>query len=409
MWLWLFGLLCCTVSLRSWANLVVVSPSGLPNLRQALAQARPGDTIRLLPGIYRERELEIRVRLTLEGLPGAVLDAEGTGEILRIYASGTAVRGLTFRRSGVSFLRENAAIRVEEASDCRLEENRLEECFFGIYLAKSARCTVARNTLIGNAQREATSGNGIHLWYCRQVLIRSNRIVRHRDGIYFEFVRQALVDSNVSEGNLRYGLHFMFSDSCQYRANRFRNNGAGVAVMYSSTILMEHNHFEHNWGAAAFGLLLKDINHCRLRRNVFLSNTTALYMEGCNGSLVDSNRFLSNGWALRILANSVGNTIAANTFAANTVDVSTNSTTSPNVFRSNYWSRYRGYDLDRDGHGDLPFYPVSAFALMSERYPVLLVLLRSFVVELWELAERVFPVLIPKALVDPSPLMEPPV
>lgn len=403
------GLFLSVLSLPGWARLLTVGTGGsFATLREALARAHPGDTVRLQPGIYRERELEIHVPLLLEGLPGAVLDAEGTGEILRIHASGTTIRGLTLRRSGISFLRDNAAIRVENATDCRIEGNQLQECFFGIYLANAAHCTVVSNTIFGNARREATSGNGIHLWHCRDILIRANSIARHRDGIYFEFVRHATVDSNHSEHNLRYGLHFMFSDSCLYRANLFRRNSAGVAVMYSRTILMEQNHFEHNWGAASFGLLLKDIAHSRIRHNVFLNNTVALYMEGCTATLVDSNRFLSNGWALRLLASSVDNTLTANSFVANTIDVATNSIASANTFRHNYWSRYRGYDLDRNGHGDVPFYPVSAFALVSERYPAVLVLLRSFLVELWDLAERVFPVLTPKALVDPAPLMEPP-
>ena len=33
--------------------------------------------------------------------------------------------------------------------------------------------------------------------------------------------------------NLRYGLHFMYSDGCQYVENTFRHNGSGVAVMYT--------------------------------------------------------------------------------------------------------------------------------------------------------------------------------
>ena len=35
-----------------------------------------------------------------------------------------------------------------------------------------------------------------------------------------------------------------------YLGNTFRNNGAGVAVMYSKNVRMENNHFEENWGAS---------------------------------------------------------------------------------------------------------------------------------------------------------------
>jgi nitrous oxidase accessory protein len=380
-----------------------------PTVEAALRAARPGDTVRLQPGVYREWGLVVEVPIVLEGNGAAVLDAEGGGEILRVRASGVTIRGLVLRRSGVSFLRDNAAIRLDSVQDCRIERNRLEENFFGIYLARSARCTVQENSILGKAEREASAGNGIHLWYCRDILVRGNTIAGHRDGIYFEFVQRSTVEENHSERNLRYGLHFMFSDSCLYRRNRFRENRAGVAVMYSRFITMEENRFEDNWGSSVFGLLLKDIYRSRIRRNVFVHNTVGMYVEGSDHNVVDSNRFERNGWALRLMASAQRNVFRANSFVANTFDLSTNSTRSFNELRGNYWSRYRGYDLDGDGCGDMPFHPVGLFALLVERFPPVVLFLHSLLVELLELAERVFPVLTPAAIVDPQPLMGQPV
>jgi nitrous oxidase accessory protein len=380
-----------------------------PTVEAALRAARPGDTVRLQPGVYREWGLVVEVPIVLEGNGAAVLDAEGGGEILRVRASGVTIRGLVLRRSGVSFLRDNAAIRLDSVQDCRIERNRLEENFFGIYLARSARCTVQENSILGEAEREASAGNGIHLWYCRDILVRGNTIAGHRDGIYFEFVQRSTVEENHSERNLRYGLHFMFSDSCLYRRNRFRENRAGVAVMYSRFITMEENRFEDNWGSSVFGLLLKDIYRSRIRRNVFVHNTVGMYVEGSDHNVVDSNRFERNGWALRLMASAQRNVFRANSFVANTFDLSTNSTRSFNELRGNYWSRYRGYDLDGDGYGDVPFHPVGLFALLVERFPPVVLFLHSLLVELLELAERVFPVLTPAAIVDPQPLMGQPV
>jgi nitrous oxidase accessory protein len=380
-----------------------------PTVEAALRAARPGDTVGLQPGVYREWGLVVEVPIVLEGNGAAVLDAEGGGEILRVRASGVTIRGLVLRRSGVSFLRDNAAIRLDSVQDCRIERNRLEENFFGIYLARSARCTVQENSILGKAEREASAGNGIHLWYCRDILVRGNTIAGHRDGIYFEFVQRSTVEENHSERNLRYGLHFMFSDSCLYRRNRFRENRAGVAVMYSRFITMEENRFEDNWGSSVFGLLLKDIYRSRIRRNVFVHNTVGMYVEGSDHNVVDSNRFERNGWALRLMASAQRNVFRANSFVANTFDLSTNSTRSFNELRGNYWSRYRGYDLDGDGYGDVPFHPVGLFALLVERFPPVVLFLHSLLVELLELAERVFPVLTPAAIVDPQPLMGQPV
>src|SRR5207249_3936943 len=96
---------------------------------------------------------------------------------------------------------------------------------------------------------------------CDSLLIMHDQVKGHRDGIYFEFSHHCLVSENTSTDNMRYGLHFMFSDGNTYENNRFKHNGSGVAVMYSKNITMRGNTFESNWGGAAYGLLLKNINN----------------------------------------------------------------------------------------------------------------------------------------------------
>ena len=46
-----------------------------------------------------------------------------------------------------------------------------------------------------------------------------------------------------------------------------------------------------------------------------------------------------------------------NTFRYNSSDVSTNGKLVLNTFDQNYWDKYEGYDLDRNGMGDVPFTP----------------------------------------------------
>src|SRR5690606_19332559 len=130
------------------------------------------------------------------------------------------------------------------------EGNRIEDAFFGIYLASAADCVLADNVLRASGERETASGNGIHAWYSKNVLIRGNTIDGHRDGIYLEFVEDSRIEGNTSIRNLRYGLHFMFSNGCSYVDNVFARNGAGVAVMYTRRIEMRGNAFERNWGTA---------------------------------------------------------------------------------------------------------------------------------------------------------------
>jgi len=218
-------------------------------------------------------------------------------------------------------------------------------------------------------------------------------------------VKGSEVRGNVSERSARYGLHFMFSDDCRYEGNTFRRNGAGVAVMYTRRVHMVRNRFEHNWGGAAYGLLLKEISDSEILDNRFLANSVGLHLEGSNRNRIAGNEFIDNGWALRVLASAQENLLTHNTFERNSFDVGTNSRQNFSTFRENYWDRYRGYDLDRDGYGDVPHPPVRLFALVVEQTPATLILLRSMLVDLLDFAERVLPVVTPETLVDARPLM----
>jgi nitrous oxidase accessory protein len=182
-------------------------------------------------------------------------------------------------------------------------------------------------------------------------------------------------------------------------------NGAGVAVMYASDIEMVGNRFEHNQGSAAFGLLMKDIRDSRILNNIFKENSVGLYAEGFDRTEVSGNDFVRNGRAIRLLSNSVGTRFVGNNFLGNTFDVTTNSRRVRSSFEGNHWDGYRGYDLDGDGVGDLPHHPVRLFALIAERTPVTIVLLRSFFVTLLDWTERVVPSLTPDNLIDERPAM----
>ncbi|MCL4867076.1 MAG: right-handed parallel beta-helix repeat-containing protein, partial [Gemmatimonadales bacterium] len=210
-----------------------------------------------------------------EGWP--VVDGNGRGGVFHVTSPGVTIRGFVIRNTGQSAVDDRAGIRLERADDCRIVDNRLERTFFGVYLAETARCLVSGNTIEGHATTEALSGNAIHLWNSREITITDNRLSGHRDGIYLEFARRPSIIGNTSVDNLRYGLHFMFSDSAEYRGNTFRRNGAGVAVMYTRNVAMVDNSFEQNQGQAAFGLLLKDIADSRIADNRLTDNTVGLY------------------------------------------------------------------------------------------------------------------------------------
>lgn len=397
-----------SLALLAQATLVVGPGGDHATVTAAVRAARTGDTVLVRAGHHAEPTITVTRPLVLLGEPGAILDGEGSHEIVVVAAPGVTVQGLRFMNTGTSYREDRAALRVAEVGECRVRDNAFEETFFAIYLQKTIDCVVEGNTIVGTPGREALTGNGIHSWGSTGLVVRDNRIRGHRDGIYFEFTSRALVEGNTSVGNRRYGMHFMFSDSSRYLDNTFRDNGGGVAVMYSKGVLLRGNRFEMNHGPAAYGLLLKDVADSRLEANRFADNTAALVADGADRVELVGNSFVANGWAVRLLASTSGGTFRGNSFVGNTFDLVVNGRGTTATFEGNYWDAYAGWDLDRDGTGDVPHHPVRLFALLVGRAESALLLHRSLFVRLIDAAERAVPVLTPDDVRDVRPLMQPP-
>ena len=385
---------------------IVVSLTGpTTSIAAAIQRAPDNALIRVRPGVYREPLIVVDKPVEIVGESWPVLDGDGSHQIMAITADDVTVRGLLFRNVGASDVEDRAGLRITKAHDCVVDGNRLENTFFGIYLAGVTNCRITNNEVFGARSRDHAAGNGIHLWSSNHITITNNHVRGHRDGIYFEFVRSSDIEKNTSEGNIRYGLHFMYSDDCRYVANTFRANGAGVAVMYTKRVTMLENRFEQNWGSASYGLLLKEVYDARLEDNRFTHNTVGLVADGANRIQAIHNDFETNGWALKLMASTDAGHFARNNFLDNTFDVASNSRQSSSEFVGNYWDEYRGYDLNHDGLGDVPYHPVRLFSLLAQSNEPTLILLRSPFVALIDAAERALPTLTPAPLVDRAPSM----
>ncbi|MCB0482572.1 MAG: nitrous oxide reductase family maturation protein NosD [Flavobacteriales bacterium] len=375
-------------------------------IAKALQLAESGDRIVVKKGTYYENTLMINSPVTILTTEGAIIDGGGEAkDILIVRADDVHISGFSLINVGVSFLEEAAAIRLVHCKNAVIEDNRIDSCFFGIYVEYGKYAKIRNNTIRGSFTDEASAGNAIHAWKGEKLTITDNLTTGHRDGIYFEFVNNSRISNNISQFNLRYGLHFMFSNDDVYEHNLFKDNGAGVAVMFSRNITMKSNRFIHNWGGAAYGLLLKEISDGSIEGNKFIQNTIAILAEGANRLKMSENVFKLNGTAMDIKGNCMDNVIKRNNFIANTFEVVTNTKSNLNHYSENYWSNYSGYDRNRDGFGDMPYRPVNLFAKVTNEVPSATFLLHSPFVRLMEIAEKIFPQFIPESLIDDLPKM----
>jgi len=389
-------------------TITVCNNCDVNSIQNAINVTSSGDTVKIDGGEYRETNITIDKKLHLIGVNSPIIDGDNSrsDEVIIIQADSVIVEGLHIQNVGPSFVKDLAAIRVQRKKHFQIRNNHITGTMFAIYLEYADSGLVENNRIIGNETNVLSAGNGIHAWYCNNIILKDNVVKTQRDGIYFEFVNNSEIYGNDCADNLRYGLHFMFSNDDIYNNNVFTNNGAGVAVMFSKNIDMSYNRFVDNWGGSSYGLLLKEIYDADIQYNHFQRNSIGIRVEGSSRVKYKNNDFYNNGWAIKIAGGCYDNIITENNFVSNSFNLSLDSAINSNTFNSNYWSGYNGYDLNHDGIGDVPYRPIELFNYIVTKTPEATVLLRSLFLDIINLSERVTPIFTPKNVVDDYPYMK---
>jgi len=203
------------------AEIEVCSTCEIKSIKKAIEIAPAHSVIIIKEGIYFEHDIKITKPLTLKGINNPVIDGESKSYILDVAADSVSIIGLTVRNVGQSYTKDYAAIHLYKSHHFTLADNVLENVFFGFLIEKSKNGVLRNNIVSSKAKEEYSSGNGIHFWHCDSIKIYGNEAYGLRDGIYLEFVKNSMIYNNHSHNNLRYGLHFMFSNKNEYHHNLF--------------------------------------------------------------------------------------------------------------------------------------------------------------------------------------------
>lgn len=382
---------------------------------QALIDAAPaGSTLTVPSGTYRG-PIVIRGPLTVEGAGMPVIDGGGQGSVVTIEGDGVTLRGFAIRNSGRSVTEEAAGITAR-GNRHRIEGNDLRAVYFGIHVEGGAGHAIERNVIAPGVRHGARPGHGISLWHTSDTRVEGNRITEARDGVYLSFTRGVIVSNNEVSG-CRYGLHSMYSEQAAFVGNRVSKNLLGSALMNSDRLVLRGNRIEqHRQGAAAYGILLKDIGDLIAEDNVIVANRIGLYAEGVpdrptRRAVLRHNMFAGNeaGVALQSNASLI---FTANRLTDNLTDVRPlGAHLSPGMRWSldgvgNSWGQYRGYDRNGDGVGDLAHQMDDTADALMRRDATARAFLYTPAHLALEAAARMFPLLRrPPLLVDAHPLM----
>ncbi|MBZ0114058.1 MAG: nitrous oxide reductase family maturation protein NosD, partial [Thermoanaerobaculia bacterium] len=306
---------------------------------------------------------------------------------------------------------ENSGIAVE-AGNATIEGNRLEEVLFGVYLRKAHGSRIVDNEIRGMDLDLPRRGDAIRIWYSNGVDVVGNRVESSRDVVLWYSEDLEISNNRVRDG--RYGLHFMYCDDAEIRGNSLIDNSVGAFLMYSRRLRLINNFIAGNHGPSGYGIGLKDMDDALLENNLFIGNRVGAYLDNSpreitSHSTITHNLFAANDLGIRLMPNVRRADIVKNSFVENREQVAIaggGGDPTANIWEANYWSDYRGFDLDGDGTGDIPYRAERLFESLADRHQQLRFFSYSPASRAIDFAARAFPLVRPQPkLIDLTPAM----
>lgn len=426
-----------------YAERVVIQPGA--DLQAALDRSVEGDVLSLLPGIYRGN-LRIARRVTLEGAESAVIEGDGQGNAITVTAAGAVLRGLSVRGSGMDLDAMHAGVFLEKtATGAVVENNRLDGNLYGVYVHGAEQALVRGNRIRGIREgRVNEAGNGVSLWNAPGAKVVDNDISFGRDGIY-----SITSKHNVFSGNrfhdLRFAVHYMYTNDSEISGNVSTGNSVGFAIMYSNRLIVTNNVSD---GDRDHGFLFNYANGSRISGNAVYGRLQSaerwigagnrsighgvptsepisaapmaagrigpekcVFIYNANQNRFHGNRFEGCEIGIHFTAGSEGNEMSGNAFIRNRNQVKyvgTRYLDWSKGGRGNYWSDNPAFDLNGDGLGDTAYRPNDLVDKVLWTAPQAKLLVNSPAVQVIRWAQAQFPALLPGGVVDSHPLMTPP-
>lgn len=411
------------------------------DLQAIIDSAPPGQTL-IIGGGYYTGPIVIYKPLALVGRGWPIIDGQGRGSVVTITADGASISGFVLKGSSFSPSLEPAAVKVEGAKGVSIVENRIVNSFVGVYLIDADYAEVRANQLdLAPHLPVLRRGHGVYAWETSGATLVENDIRHTADGFYLDHSPDNVIARN-SVRSGRYGVHLMYSGDVELIENQLAQDMAGVVAMFSHRLLMVGNRITNNRGATGVGILLKDVDYMYAEANYIEENVFGFVGENSPQSagasvLLRRNLFAGNDVGMALMPNAPV-TLTENTFWDNGQHLQG---IGPSIMmrllgghgggadvgqgggggghlpkgmqlsamgRGNYWDDYRGYDLDGDGVGDIPYQVVNLMGTLVRERPLASAFIYTLAHDVLRMADRLFPAAQSReSLEDPAPLIRP--
>jgi len=384
-------------------------PPGKGVLQTAIDSSSSGDTLILSSGTYTG-SINIHQSLTLLGNKYSIIDGEGSAHVVTVSAPDVLIKSLNIQHSGNDLTTEDSGIFITDEGDrTRIESSHFENNLIGIYLKGPESVTVSDNIIIGSQHHRMNDrGNGIHLWNTPGSVVKDNDIRYGRDGIFV-----TTSHNNIFHGNrlrdLRFAVHYMYTNDSEVSSNISINNHIGYALMFSDRILAKDNISK---GDHERGLFFNFANYSIIENNRVSGGTDkCVFIYNTNFNQITNNSFEECQIGIHFTAGSEHNEIHSNAFINNRTQVKYVGTRYIEWSKNgvgNYWSDNAAFDIDDNGIADRPYKPNGLVDQIVWRHPLAKLLLNSPSVQILKWAQSEFPGLHPGGVTDSAPLMQPP-
>ncbi|RSK26601.1 nitrous oxide reductase family maturation protein NosD [Bacillus sp. HMF5848] len=342
------------------------------SLQQLINNTPVNGVLQLKDKVY-DGNIFITKPITLIGNRDTIIRGLGTGNVITVNSSFVHLENISVMNSGQdrNSGEEYAAIKLLKDNNS-LKNITVTNSFHGVYLSQSHNNIIESVKVIGRQDGEiAGQGNGLHLYYSNNNILKNNTITGTRDGIFFDYANGNIASQNTIT-HTRYGLHYMYSDDNQFAQNIFSYNLGGAAIMHSRRTTLNHNQFILNQGTRSYGLLLQASNESIIMENFFFQNQRGIYVDQSQNNQITGNKFLQNQIGVEVWASSTNQIFSKNEFMSNVAAVLTLGGKDKNKWNKDGFGNYWGpaipvLDLDQNGIGDAPVqYKSSLYKLVEE-------------------------------------------
>ena len=377
-------------------------------LANAIAGAKPGDVLILAPGLH-PGPVVIDKPLTLDGLGKARIDAGGHGSVIKVTGEDVVIRGLTLTGSGSSHQDIDSGVQMtREARRVLVENNRIEGNLYGVDIHGAKDSIVRGNTIVGRRdQRMNQRGNGIYVWNAPGAVVEGNDIRYGRDGIFTNTSRKNIFRNNLFR-DLRFAVHYMYTNDSEVSGNISIGNHLGFALMFSDRIKVTNNLSLRD---RSHGMMLNYANNADVVGNLVRGGAEkCTFIYNAHKNLIAGNRFEGCDIGIHFTAGSERNAITGNAFIGSRNQVKYVGTRDVEWSldgTGNYWSDNPAFDLNGDGVADSPYRPNDLMDHILWSQPAAALLTGAPAVQLIRWSQSSFPATLPGGVVDSFPQIRP--